>query len=83
MMVRAKSLGYTNDRRYREGEIFNLDERFIKTGPGGEKILPLWVEALSPAKAEAMKPKRGKKVEELNLPITRPEPDFSSDDEVI
>lgn len=78
MMVRAKSLGYTNDRRYREGEIFNLDERFIKTGPGGEKILPLWVEALSPAKAEAMKPKRGKKVEQ-----ELPEPDFSSDDEVI
>lgn len=50
MKVRAKQLGYYNDRRYRAGQVFELPEKDCKK-IAGKPVLPLWVEAAErPAK---------------------------------
>lgn len=68
--ARANKLGYVDHKRIREGQIFEIDEKFFKYDKDGVQIAPLWCVPVDEKKA-AQKSK-----EKIELPK-------ASSDEVI
>jgi hypothetical protein len=50
-------MGYVSERRWREGQIFELPENCIKVMPDGSRVLPKWVEPIEEQVTQP-KPKR-------------------------
>jgi len=42
--VKAKSIGYYEHKRIREGVVFFMDDKIIKTDKDGNVITPKWIE---------------------------------------
>lgn len=45
--VRATQMGYYEHKRIREGQLFHIEESFLKYGDGGKLLAPKWVELVS------------------------------------
>lgn len=59
--VKAKATGYYEHRRIREGSVFFMDDKLIKTDKDGVVISPRWIELYDQV---AKKKKKGHEVVE-------------------
>jgi hypothetical protein len=64
ILVRAKAIGYYDNKRWREGQTFELNEKYIVNGR-----LPKWVERVD---ADSAKPK--------SVKSRKPEAEVSDED---
>lgn len=71
IQVKAKALGYYDNKRQREGTVFHMDEAHMLKDKNGKPILPKWVVAVSKKQIDA------EPVEDKKSKV------FKTDDEVI
>lgn len=55
--VRATQMGYYEHKRIREGQMFHLDEQFLKY-ENGKLVAPKWVELVGQKSSESVQGKR-------------------------